>query len=38
VVMAVDLLPYVLGAFVVAIIATAFSVGERLQRDTEGLV
>ncbi|WP_438854022.1 hypothetical protein [Agromyces sp. M3QZ16-3] len=38
VIMAVDLMPYVLGAFVVAIIATAFSVGERLQRDTEGLV
>lgn len=38
VVMSVDLMPYVLGAFVVAIIATAFAVGERLQRDTEGLV
>lgn len=38
VVMAVDLMPYVLGAFIVAIISTAFSVGERLQRDTEGLV
>lgn len=38
VVMAVDLMPFVLGAFVVAIIGTAFSVGERLQRDTEGLV
>lgn len=38
VIMAVDLMPFVLGAFVVAIISTAFAVGERLQRDTEGLV
>ena len=38
VVIAIDLLPYLLGAFVVAIICTAFTVGERLQRDTEGLV
>ncbi|MGR0221196.1 hypothetical protein [Agromyces sp. ZXT2-6] len=38
VIMAVDLMPFVLGAFVVAIIGTAFAVGERLQRDTEGLV
>jgi hypothetical protein len=38
VIMSVDLMPFVLGAFVVAIIGTAFSIGERLQRDTEGLV
>lgn len=38
VIMAVDLMPFWLGAFVVAIIGTAFAVGERLQRDTEGLV
>jgi hypothetical protein len=38
VIMAVDLMPFVLGAFIVAIIGTAFSIGERLQRDTEGLV
>lgn len=38
VVMSVDLLPYAIGAFVVALISTAFSVGERLQRDTAGLV
>lgn len=38
VIMTLDVFPYVLGAFVVAIIGTAFSVGERLQRDTKGLV
>ena len=38
VVIAVDLLPYAIGAFVVALITTAFSVGERLQRETDGLV
>jgi hypothetical protein len=38
VVISVEPLPYVLGAFVIALIATAFSVGERLQRDTAGLV
>ncbi|MBM7505769.1 hypothetical protein ACFPER_01535 [Agromyces aurantiacus] len=38
VLMSVDLMPFVLAAFVVAIITTAFAVGERLQRDTEGLV
>jgi hypothetical protein len=31
-------MPFFLAAFVVAIIATAFAVGERLQRDTDGLV
>ncbi len=38
VVMTIDVLPYVLGAFIVAIIGTAFTIGERLQRDTTGLV
>ncbi|HKH09491.1 MAG TPA: hypothetical protein VKA62_11125 [Agromyces sp.] len=38
VIIAVDPMPFVLGAFVVAIIGTAFAVGERLQRDTDGLV
>ena len=31
-------LPYVLGAFATAIVATAFSVGDRMRRDTAGLV
>jgi len=38
VIMTLDAFPYVLGAFVVAIVGTVFSVGERLQRDTAGLV
>ncbi len=38
VVLSVDLFPYVIGAFIVAIVVTAFGVGDRLQRETEGLV
>jgi hypothetical protein len=30
--------PYVLAAFVIALVSTVFVVGERLQRETEGLV
>lgn len=38
VVLAVDLVPFVGIAFVAALASTAFTVGDRLQRDTEGLV
>jgi hypothetical protein len=38
VVMSVDLFPYVLGAFVAALAATVFAVGDRLRREAEGLV
>lgn len=38
VLMSVDLFPFILLAFVAALTTTVFSVGERLQRDTEGLV
>lgn len=38
VVMAVDLFPLVLGAFVAALIGTVFAVGDRLRREAEGLV
>jgi hypothetical protein len=38
VIFSVEPLPYVLGAFVIALVATAFTIGERLQRDTDGLV
>ncbi len=38
VIMTIDLFPYVIAAFIVALITTAFSVGERLQRETAGLV
>lgn len=34
----IDLFPFVIAAFAVAIICTVFVVGERLQRETEGLV
>lgn len=38
VILSVDLFPLVLAAFVVGLMSTVFAVGERLQRDTEGLV
>ena len=38
VVIAVDLAPFFLLAFIAALAAVVFSIGERLQRDTEGLV
>jgi hypothetical protein len=38
VVLAVEPLPYFLGAFAASIAITAFSVGDRLRRETEGLV
>lgn len=38
VMLSVDLFPYIIGAFIVAIVVTAFGVGARLQRETEGLV
>lgn len=38
VVMSVDLLPYLLAAFVAALASTIFALGARLQRETEGLV
>lgn len=38
VVISVDLFPLILLTFIAATAATVFSVGERLQRDTEGLV
>ena len=34
----VELFPFMLAAFIIATIATAFSIGDRLQRETEGLV
>ncbi|QIM19149.1 hypothetical protein G7066_12265 [Leucobacter coleopterorum] len=34
----IDFFPFVIAAFAVAIICTVFMVGERLQRETEGLV
>ena len=37
-VIAIEPFPFVLAVFIVAIICTAFTIGERLQRDTEGLV
>lgn len=37
-VLAVEPFPFIIAAFVFAIVATAFTVGHRLQRDTEGLV
>lgn len=33
-----DPIPYFLGAFAIGIVATAYSVGARIQRETEGLV
>jgi len=33
-----DLFPYLIACFIVAIIVMTFSIGERLQRETEGLV
>lgn len=38
VIMALDPFSFVLAAFVVALMSTVFAIGERLQRDTEGLV
>src|SRR5690606_9378722 len=38
VIMAVDLFPFVLGAFVAALAGTVFAVGDRLRREAEGLV
>lgn len=37
-VMSIEPFTFILAAFVVALIATVFSIGDRLQRDTEGLV
>ncbi|WP_341947539.1 hypothetical protein [Microbacterium sp. LWH11-1.2] len=37
-VMSVEPFTFILGAFILAVIGTAFSVGDRLQRETEGLV
>ena len=37
-VLTVEPFPYLLGAFAAAIVGTVFVVGDRLQRDTEGLV
>lgn len=37
-VMSVEPFTFILAAFVVALISTVFSIGDRLQRDTEGLV
>lgn len=38
VIMTADLFTFILLGFIVALVTTVFSVGERLQRDTEGLV
>jgi len=38
VMVSLDVFPYIIAAFAVALIATVFGVGERLQRETEGLV
>lgn len=35
---AVEPLPFIIAAFAIAIVLSAFSVGDRLQRETEGLV
>ena len=37
-VMSVQPFTFILGAFVIALICTVFSIGDRLQRDTDGLV
>ncbi len=37
-VMSVEPFTFVLGAFVIALISTVFGIGDRLQRDTDGLV
>jgi len=37
-VISVEPFTFILGAFVIALITTVFSIGDRLQRDTEGLV
>lgn len=37
-VISVEPFTFILAAFVIALIATVFSIGDRLQRDTEGLV
>ena len=37
-VMSIQPFPFVLAAFAIATVATAFTVGEKLQRETEGLV
>jgi hypothetical protein len=38
VIMSIEPFPFILGAFAVALAATVFVVGERLQRDAEGLI
>lgn len=38
VVLSVDLLPLLLGAFIAALVATVFAIGDRLQRETDLLV
>ena len=38
VILSVDPFALILAAFVAALLGTVFAVGERLQRDTEGLV
>lgn len=37
-VLTVEPFTFILGAFIIAVIGTAFAVGDRLQRETEGLV
>lgn len=37
-VMSVEPFTFILGAFIIALIGTVFSIGDRLQRDTDGLV
>lgn len=37
-VLSIEPFPFVIAAFVVAVVGTAFSIGDRLQRDTTGLV
>ena len=37
-VISVEPFTFILGAFVIALICTVFSIGDRLQRDTDGLV
>lgn len=38
VIMSIDLFPFVLGAFIAALVGTVFAVGDRLRREAEGLV
>lgn len=37
-VLSIEPFPYILAAFAIAIVVTAFGIGDRLQRDAEGLV